>query len=80
MNSLIVDHLSACHYHYTLSVFQTEAGMSGMQALAHADVLQLMQIRAGSPLHMALGKRGVLDTGAEGRHLVYSCLCRQKEH
>ncbi len=66
MNSLIMDYLSACHYHYTLSVFQPEAGMSGLQGLTHADILQLMQVGPGSPLQLALGKRGALDTAPEG--------------
>ncbi|KAA6423584.1 MAG: oral-facial-digital syndrome 1 [Trebouxia sp. A1-2] len=62
MNSLIVDYLSACHYHYTLSVFQPEAGISGLQALTHADILQFMQVSPGSPLQTALGTKYTLST------------------
>ncbi len=67
MNSLIVDYLSACHYHYTLSVFQPEAGISGLQALTHADILQFMQVSPGSPLQTALGTKCTLST-ADGEH------------
>jgi len=62
MNSLIVDYLSACHYHYTLSVFQPEADISGLQALTHADILQFMQVSPGSPLQTALGTKCTLST------------------
>jgi len=62
MNSLIVDYLSACHYHYTLSVFQPEADISGLQALTHADILQFMQVSPGSPLQTALGTKYTLST------------------
>ncbi len=62
MNSLIVDYLSACHYHYTLSVFQPEAGISGLQALTHADILQFLQVSPGSPLQTVLGTKYNLNT------------------
>ena len=58
MNSLIVDYLTAHHYHYTLSVFQPEAGLSGLHPLNPKDILQLMHISAGSPLQAALSKKG----------------------
>lgn len=58
MNSLIVDYLTTYHYHYTLSVFQPEAGLSGLHPLNHKDMLQLMHIGAGSPLQAALSKKG----------------------
>lgn len=61
MNSLFVDYLSACHYHYTLSVFQPEAGISGLQALTHADILQMMQVGPGTPLQLALDKKMILN-------------------
>ena len=63
MNSLIVDYLTACHYHYTLSVFQPEAGLSGLQTLNHKDILQLMHIDSSSPLQAALTKRGACTEG-----------------
>lgn len=63
MNSLVVDYLTACHYHYTLSVFQPEAGLSGLQTLNHKDILQLMHIESGSPLQAALSKRGASTEG-----------------
>lgn len=63
MNSLIVDYLTACHYQYTLSVFQPEAGLSGLQTLSQKDMLQLMHIGAGSPLQAALSKRGASNEG-----------------
>ena len=63
MNSLIVDYLTACHYHYTLSVFQPEAGLSGLQTLNHKDMLQLMHIDSSSPLQAALTKRGACTEG-----------------
>ncbi|KAL0029933.1 hypothetical protein WJX77_008191 [Trebouxia sp. C0004] len=66
MNSLIVDYLSACHYHYTLSVFQPEAGISGLQALTHADILHFMQVSPGSPLQTALGPKCNLSTADGG--------------
>ena len=66
MNSLVVDYLTACHYHYTLSVFQPEASLSGLQALDHNNILQLMHIGADSPLQAALSKRGAFDASAEG--------------
>ena len=66
MNSLITDYLSACHYHYTLSVFQPEAGMSGLQALTHADILQLLQVAPDSLLHRAISAKGCLGSKTEG--------------
>ena len=72
MNSLIVDYLSACQYHYTLSVFQPEAGISGLQALTHTDILQFMQVRPGSPLQTALGTKCTLST-ADGE--PHACAC-----
>ena len=63
MNSLIVDYLTACHYHYTLSVFQPEAGLSGLQTLSNKDVLQLMHIDTSSALQAALTKRGAFTEG-----------------
>jgi len=72
MNSLIVDYLSACHYHYTLSVFQPEAGISGLQALTHADILQFMQVSPGSPLQTALGTKCTLST-ADGEPPACAC-------
>ena len=72
MNSLIVDYLSACHYHYTLSVFQPEAGISGLQALTHADILQFMQVSPGSPLQTALGTKCTLST-ADGEPPARAC-------
>ena len=63
MNSLIVDYLTACHYHYTLSVFQPEAGQSGLQTLNNKDVLKLMHIDTSSPLQAALIKRGACTEG-----------------
>lgn len=63
MNSLIVDYLTASHYHYTLSVFQPEAGLSGLQTLRHKDILQLMHIDTSSPLQAALTKRGACTEG-----------------
>ena len=63
MNSLVVDYLTACHYHYTLSVFQPEAGVSGLKTLKHKDILQLMHIEGGSPLQAALSRRGAFTEG-----------------
>ena len=70
MNSLIVEYLTACHYHYTLSVFQPEAGLSGLQTLHNRDILQLMHIDTSSPLQAALTKRGACT---EGMSLSSNC-------
>ena len=72
MNSLIVDYLSACHYHYTLSVFQPEAGLSGLQGLTPADILQMLQVGPGSPLQLALDNKAGANA-AEGMLLCRAC-------
>ena len=75
MDSLIVDYLTACRYHYTLSVFQPEAGLSGLQQLNHSDILQLMHVGPDSPLQAALIRRDALPASDQGKHSV-SCLFR----
>lgn len=60
LNSLVQQHLAASHYHYTLSVFQPEAGLTGQQGFGPKDILQLMQIEPGTPVYQALARNGML--------------------
>ena len=62
LNSLVQQHLAASHYHYTLSVFQPEAGLGEQQAFGPKDILQMMQIEPETPLYKAMAQSDMLAT------------------
>lgn len=65
-NSLVQQHLASRSYHYTLSVFQPEAGLSGQQGFGHKDILQIMQVQPSTPLHRAIAESGMLAVAGTG--------------
>lgn len=60
INSLIQQHLASCNYHYTLSVFQPEAGLGGQHNFGHKDILQVMQVDPSTSLHSTIARNGLL--------------------
>uniref|UniRef100_A0A2C9KXP3 Uncharacterized protein n=1 Tax=Biomphalaria glabrata TaxID=6526 RepID=A0A2C9KXP3_BIOGL len=69
-NSLVANHLSACQYEYTLSVFLPESGLSQDKKFEALDLLKLLNISPLSRLYQRLiaethkdSKRGFLWQG-----------------
>lgn len=75
LNSIIAEYLSACHMHYTLSVFQPESGLSGTVHLSHSELARVLGLKPGSLLHSALARRGMAEGGhSKGERKVHmSC-------
>jgi len=60
INSMIADYLGSCNYHYTLSVFQPESGLSGSSSAPFTaeEIMQVMHLSKATPLSQALSRRG----------------------
>ena len=71
LNSLVQQHLASSNYHYTLSVFQPEAGLHGQHSFGHKDIMQIMQIEPSTPLFKAIAEGGTLAVA--GMHSAMSC-------
>ncbi|KAH9513900.1 hypothetical protein Btru_031696 [Bulinus truncatus] len=61
-NSLVANHLSACHYEYTLSVFLPESGLSQDMKFEATDLLKLLNISPHSRLYQRLNVQSQKDS------------------